>query len=279
MGTLRQAGHVVSVVLPCSNNSGMAKAYNFGKVLRPYHYTPPTIDGNDASEPWILVDGTPASCVQLGIYHLFSDRAPVDLVISGPNYGHNLTSVYNLASGTLGGGLEAALCGKRAVSLSFAFGDHLVPGDDGVHSTELIAAASRLSLRLIERLFQDWHAAVEVYHINIPPLSAPWDPPPVFWTTAVRSSLSTASIFQPLETDCRPGAVSDENALQPVRWAPRFTDVKKSLDDAPPGTDAWALKRGFIGLVGTDKRLLHRMLTIESKNHPYASVSTRDSSS
>lgn len=246
--TLRGAGHLASVVIPSTNNSGAAKAYNFGKILQPYRYYPPSADGEESPESWILVDGTPASCVQLGIYHLLLDLPPIDLVISGPNYGHNLTSVYNLASGTLGGALEGALYGKKAVSLSFAFGNHLVPGDDGIHSTDLINAACKVAARLIERLYENWHQDVEVYHINVPLLSAPWRAPRVVWTTAVRSSMSSPSIFRPAGDVCPvPTGLSQQDILQAVRWAPQFTDVKRSIDDSPPGTDAWALKQGFIG--------------------------------
>jgi tubulin---tyrosine ligase len=257
--TLCEAGHEVSVVLPTHNNSGMAKAYNFGKVLQPRRYTAPNIH---YSEPWILVDGSPASCVQLGIYHLSQDRAPVDLVVSGPNYGHNLTSVYNLSSGTLGGGLEGALCGKRAVSLSFAFGDHLIPGEDGDHGAELIGIACKFSIRLIERLYEAWHPTVELYHVNVPLLSAPWDPPPVVWTTAVRSSLSSPSIFRPMKATLEPAGIGEEDAMLPMMWAPRFTDVKRSIEKAPPGTDAWALRQGFIGSVDNTQWLMPKMLTM-----------------
>ncbi|KAI9853378.1 MAG: hypothetical protein M1813_002370 [Trichoglossum hirsutum] len=91
----------------------MAKAYNFGQVLQPVYYTLDLADD----------DGS-------------NDRDPVDLAISGPNYRHNLTSVYNLASKTVGGAIEAALCRKKAVSLFFAFGNHKTPDDDGVHSPQ-----------------------------------------------------------------------------------------------------------------------------------------------
>jgi tubulin--tyrosine ligase len=224
----------------------MAKAYNFGQVLQPVYYTPDLVDDDDGGDctpdRWILVNGTPASCAQLGVHHLFQDRGPVDLVISGPNYGHNLTSVYTLASGTVGGAMEAALCGKKAVSLSFAFGNCGTPGDDGVHSAELIATASRISIDLIENLVREPRSDVEVYHINVPPLRSTL-PPQVVWTTAVRSSLSSPSIFRPLDEH------GTSSSLQAFKWAPKFSDVRRSLEDSPPGTDAWALKEGYIGLV------------------------------
>ncbi|KAI9766496.1 MAG: hypothetical protein M1840_006453 [Geoglossum simile] len=244
---LQQAGHVTSVVLPSVQNSGMAKAYNIGQTLQPEYYLPDLTDDDPTPDRWILVSGTPASCVQLGVHHLFQDRGPVDLVISGPNYGHNLTSVYTLASGTVGGAMEAALCGKMAVSLSFAFGNHQAPADEGVHSADLIATASRISVNLIEKLAQEPRNDVDVYHINVPRLQST-PPPQVVWTTVARSSLSSPSIFQILQPpDERETSIP--SGLPAFNWAPRFTDVNRILEESPPGTDAWALRKGYIGFV------------------------------
>ena len=37
--------------------------------------------------PWVLVNSTPATCAQIGISHFFQERGPIELVVSGPNYG------------------------------------------------------------------------------------------------------------------------------------------------------------------------------------------------
>jgi len=145
--------------------------------------------------------------------------------------------------------MEAALCGKKAVSLSWAFGNHQVPGDDGVHSAEVISAASRISLELIENLVREWREDVEVYHINVPRLRSA-QPPKVVWTTAARSSLTSSTIFRPL--DEHEGSVSASSSLQTFKWAPKFTDVKRTLEEGPFGTDVWALREGYIGLVAQD---------------------------
>ena len=119
-----------------------------GQILTPTYFRPGTLlkdDGVVSSEPfddgkeeWILVDGTPASCVQIGLYHEFKDRGPVDLVLSGPNFGRNTTAVFALSSGTIGGALEGAVCGKKAIALSYAF-------DSREHDAEILAAAAKLS--------------------------------------------------------------------------------------------------------------------------------------
>ena len=69
----------------------------------------------------------------------------MDLVVSGPNYGRNTTAVFALSSGTLGGALEAAVCKRRAVAVSYAFFSRN-------HDTGIIQKASRQSVRVIEAL-------------------------------------------------------------------------------------------------------------------------------
>ncbi len=96
----------------------------------------------EEEEEWVLVDGTPASAAQIGLRHFFRDRGPVDLVVSGPNYGRNSTAVFALSSGTLGGALEAAICRTRAVALSYAFFSRN-------HDPAVIDGASRHSVRVI----------------------------------------------------------------------------------------------------------------------------------
>lgn len=61
------------------------------------------------------VAGTPADCTRLGLYAF--TRGQVDLVISGPNRGTNL-SLDILYSGTVSAALEAAMLGYKAIALS-----------------------------------------------------------------------------------------------------------------------------------------------------------------
>ena len=153
-----------------------------GSTLECSSYTPAL--GN---QEWVLVDGTPASCVHVGLHHLFSDLPPVDLVVSGPNFGPNATTVYNLSSGTVGGALEAALCGKKAIAISFASKDEQSP--------ELITTAARTSVRLIERLHRKWDQGVELYNINVP-MVANVGTCQVLYTRALPSYWTTGSLYR-----------------------------------------------------------------------------------
>ena len=59
--------------------------------------------------------------------------------------------MFSLSSGTLGGALEAAVCKRRAIALSYAFFSRN-------HDPEIIAGASKLSVKLIDYLYKNWDA-------------------------------------------------------------------------------------------------------------------------
>lgn len=179
---LQAAGHQTSVVLPDNPRSWIGKAHIVGSTLECSYYTPAPGD-----DEWVLVTGTPASCTQLGLYHLFQDRPPPDLVISGPNFGRNATTIYNLSSGTVGGALEAALCQKKAIALSFASKDKQPP--------TVINAAVRHSVKLIETLYDNWGSEVELYNINVPMIPDVEDHD-IFYTQAMRSTWSSGCLYQ-----------------------------------------------------------------------------------
>lgn len=116
---------------------------------------------NSPNNEWTLLDGTPASCANVGIHHLFKEKGPVDLVLSGPNFGRNSTALYIMSSGTVGAAMEGALCGVKSIGLSFAY-------DDRKHVPAHITEASRISVKLIEYLYENWDKEAQLYSINVP---------------------------------------------------------------------------------------------------------------
>ncbi|KAK4242750.1 survival protein sure-like phosphatase/nucleotidase [Achaetomium macrosporum] len=226
------------------------------------HNRPSTRPG---TEEWILVDGTPASCVQIGLYHFFRDRGPVDLVVSGPNYGRNTTAVFALSSGTLGGALEAAVCRHRAIALSYAFFSRN-------HDTSIIQKASRQSVRVIEALARDWptDGSVDLYSVNVPLLER-LEEGKVLFTEMLQNYWGSGSCFTEVdgsvdgeeeeeeriregEGEAEEEAAGGANGAaqgkmachthKHFKWSPRFADVYQSVDEAPPGNDGWAVKEG-----------------------------------
>lgn len=267
-----------------------------GQSIKPTYYRPPppstpsdpanvSVESNDQGttsthplpqhaddEEWILVDSTPASCIQIGLYHYFQERGPIDLVISGPNYGRNTTAVFALSSGTLGGALEAAVCGVKSIALSYAFFDRN-------HDPLVIAATSRASVKVIEHLAKTWEKGVQVYTVNTPLLEGV-EKTKVMWTHMLQNQWESGSCFTevqvPESEDADPTeaeaeirrAESSSGGKKPnltgkeeeangknahvrythkhFKWSPRFKDVYDSVERSSPGNDGWAVKEGYI---------------------------------
>jgi len=267
VSTLKDHGHLVSVVLPHTQRSWIGKAHIVGQTLTPTYFRPGTIledNGNtsnrpfnDGKEEWVLIDGTPASCTQIGLHHLFQDRPPIDLVLSGPNYGRNTTAVFALSSGTIGGAMEGAVSGKRAIALSYAF-------DSREHDPEIIGAASKLSTKLVEKLVADWPDDVHLYSINVP-LKKGVENAKIIYTEMLQNQWSSGGSFTklPEEAEDRDPEVEeqkirdDQSSNEEVgekqskrshhkfKWAPNFGDVKKSVEEAGHG-DGWAVVQGHV---------------------------------
>lgn len=276
---LQKAGHTVSVCLPDTQRSWIGKAHMIGQTLKPLYYRPSeAVHGETAQgtthrlpsssghvEEWILIDGTPASCVQIGLHHFFQDRGPVDLVISGPNYGRNSTAVFALSSGTLGAAMEAAVCKQRAIALSFAFFTRN-------HDVDIIEAACRHSLRVIDALWKQWptDGSVDLYSVNVPLVEGIEGHKTVV-TELLQNYWREGGCFEEIE-----GAADDEHDEEEkiregvggeadasgssvvkdgdrakeghkhkhFKWAPKFADVYKSVEESGPGNDGWAVKEG-----------------------------------
>ncbi|KAL3427998.1 5'/3'-nucleotidase SurE [Phlyctema vagabunda] len=288
--TLQEAGHIVSVVLPNQQRSWIGKAHMIGQTVKPTYFRPGTLHKDDGTvhsrplptgskeqEEWILVSGTPASCVQIGLYHYFKERGPIDLVVSGPNYGRNSTAVFSLSSGTLGGALEAAVCKRRAIALSYAFFTRN-------HDPQIIAGASNLSVRLIEHLYKNWGENVDLYTINVP-LVENVETKKVFWTQMLQNYWGPGSCFEEVEDEepvpedeeqkIREGeAVSEQNGNgsdagrhthKHFKWSPRFTDVYKSVEEAGPGNDGWVVKEGFTSVTPLKANFMHAAAVTEGE--------------
>ncbi|CAK7267887.1 hypothetical protein SEPCBS119000_002779 [Sporothrix epigloea] len=317
---LQQAGHLVSVCLPHTQRSWIGKAHIIGQTVEPTYYRPPPPSqtpagiaprdgepdnsgtlhtrphrqaagaetvGDAAPEEWVLVNGTPASCVQIGLYHVFRERPPIDLVLSGPNYGRNTTAVFALSSGTLGGALEGATCNKPSIALSYAFFNKN-------HDRDIIAEASRHSVRVIEALYKQWpqDRSVDLYSVNVPLLAGVSSHKVVYasilqnyWReggcfvaedvtedTAEVAGASAAeeakiraseeasgeaaagapSVEEPVSAAV-PGAATPGSGHTPLthrhfKWQPHFSDVYRSVDEAQPGNDGWAVREGLTSI-------------------------------
>jgi tubulin--tyrosine ligase len=225
-------------------------------------------------KPWVLVNSTPATCSQLGLAHCFKDRKPIDLVVSGPNYGRNTTAIFALSSGTLGAALEAAVCGAKAIAISFAFFDRL-------NDPKIVAQSCRQGVRVIEYLAKQQWDAGRVYTVNVP-VKDGVEKQPVVWTEMLQNQWSSSSCF-----DETAGVVEDADAEETklrkqeskggenpsqgqtdtqedskweprhYKWAPKFKDVYESVERAGPGNDGWAVQQGQTSVTALKANFSH----------------------
>ncbi|KAL2871061.1 5'/3'-nucleotidase SurE [Aspergillus lucknowensis] len=289
VNALQVAGHLVSVAIPAASRSWIGKAHIIEAPLKATYvppdafqndgtwdetYNPPTLLQDRKVDPeWVVItNGTPASCVQLGLYNLFADRPPVDLVISGPNHGRNASTIYNLSSGTVGGALEAATCGKRGIAISF--------GSKDEQPMDIIQAAARLAVRIVDHLYKNWDERVELYNLNIPMREDVETRPvlytrtlPYYWARGylyaevagdnlkVHAAVSTNGTTGPDQggrtvsngiSGVTNGVKATTNGVNPsshfrernFKWAAELTDMKKALQASEEGTDAHAVLNG-----------------------------------
>ena len=128
----------VWVVAPETNQSGASHSLTLQRPLRVRSY------GLD--DKWHAVDGTPTDCVLLAVRSIIKDK-PIDLVLSGVNWGGNLADDVTY-SGTIAAAMEATLFNIKAFALSQVFrGRHDIRWE----------TAERYAPDLIRKLFPlDW---------------------------------------------------------------------------------------------------------------------------
>ncbi|TRM66341.1 survival protein sure-like phosphatase/nucleotidase [Schizophyllum amplum] len=285
-------GFDVKVVLPSSQKSWIGKAFHIKEITTGQYYYPTEPHGygeiSDVSRPlkegevaeWVLLDATPASCANVGLYNLYPGQ--VDYVISGPNLGRNTSAAFSLSSGTIGAALSGALTGARALALSYG---HVAPTTPDTW----VDAAHELAIRIIRQLTSDWdaqhgscagdaqhsispsNAGNSLYSINIPLIEALFTNRslPVCWTTLWRNSYST--LFKPVKVAPAtanatatniPAAGPDAPDVDPAelkgkasnvygqplafKWSPAMEGlIRPDPSTLPEGTDAWAIHNGY----------------------------------
>lgn len=174
-----QLGWDVRVVVPSSQKSWVGKSYIIGSTITAHYFYPKGEDGSEGEltdlprpvvkgedPPWVLVDGTPATCSNLALYSLWPNET-FDLVIAGPNYGRNTSTAFALSSGTIGSAMAASLSGIPSIALSFGFmTGHKPPGD------AIVQGAILASCKLVSKLWEvGWGSGedrIGVYSVNVP---------------------------------------------------------------------------------------------------------------
>lgn len=99
----------VTVVVPMEEQSWTGKCMTRFRPL----YVDEILLGDTRA---FCVDGAPADCVNLGLYHLVPKKP--DLIVSGINIGRNTGVGFAVSSGTVGGCLEGNIAGIPGIALS-----------------------------------------------------------------------------------------------------------------------------------------------------------------
>lgn len=177
----------LSIVVPSQQRSWIGKAHFAGKTLNttyiytkvsthsenlrindfegPFYSPEPTYVKDLGYQEWCLVDSTPAACADLGLHHIYAERksSPIDIVISGPNFGKNSSNLYILTSGTVGAAMEAVTHDVKAIAISYAFLDLN-------HKYHVLKEAAKISVRLIKKLYKllQEQKEIDLFSVNIP---------------------------------------------------------------------------------------------------------------
>ena len=120
------------------------------------------------------LDGTPADCVNVGVYHVCEPRP--DLVVSGINIGINAGVGFLFASGTIGACLEANIAGIPAIALSQSLEPSVFQGWTAqrrmpeAEEERLRHQTERLLGRVFDLLFarEDFWREPVTWNVNLP---------------------------------------------------------------------------------------------------------------
>jgi 5'-nucleotidase len=115
------------------------------------------------------VDGTPADCVQIGLYEVLDTKPR--MVVSGINTGPNTGHGRILSSGTVGAAMEAAIDGIAAVSSSLSFTSDQYKSTDFHDAANyyLFEQAVLITARIVDLAFDnELDDSVDILSLNIP---------------------------------------------------------------------------------------------------------------
>jgi 5'/3'-nucleotidase SurE len=232
---LQKAGHSVSVVLPDGQRSWIGKAHLINEDVK---CTP----SQAADEKgWVLVNSTPAACVHVGLHHCPLDQGPVDVVISGPNFGYNASALFSLSSGTLGAAFEATLCRKRAVALSYS--------QARTNHPDAISATARHSVKIIESLVNQWPEGDQslLYSINIP-VSVDIASREIVWTETLQNFWGLKGAFVDVQESLSPISSSESTPARTctrlLKWNPDLDYKTRTTSGPQPYQDVVVLDQG-----------------------------------
>ena len=197
----------VTVVAPDRERSAVGRALTLHRPLR----------CEKVDQNWYAVDGTPTSCVYIGIHAIMKEKP--DMVLGGINKGPNLGEDITY-SGTVSVAMEGALLGIPAVAFSLAtFNDF--------QWQSAAAWASRIARNVLDKGLPQGCCL----NVNIPNL-------PYHEIKGVKVTKQGKKAYTEKVEERRDpwGRVYYWIGGEEPNWVPE------------PGTDYWAVKNGFISI-------------------------------
>jgi len=154
--------YTVTAVAPDRGRSWIGKAITTKQELKVKKIT------YDNVEIFVL-NGTPADCVQIGLYDLVPHRPK--MVISGINIGLNIGKARTLSSGTIGAAIEGAIDGVRSLAASLSIPialrdkktDFYIPKNNVVFEN-----AAKITTKVITIILDKAFRDVDLFSLNIP---------------------------------------------------------------------------------------------------------------
>jgi 5'-nucleotidase len=199
----------VTVVAPDRDRSGASNSLTLDQPVRV----------SRMDNGYYRVAGTPTDCVHLALSGML-DYEP-DIVVSGINNAANLGDDV-IYSGTVSAAMEGRFLGLPAIAVSLVTRDH---------NAEHFDSAADAVVLLMQRLLVDPLPADTILNVNVPDL--PWSRIQGFEVTRLGKRHRSAPAIQ--QTDPRG---------RPIWWIGPVGEI----DDAGPGTDFDAIRRGFISV-------------------------------
>ncbi|MCX6670847.1 MAG: 5'/3'-nucleotidase SurE [Euryarchaeota archaeon] len=152
----------VTAVVPDRGRSWIGKAITTKKELKIKKIT---YDGIEM----FLLNGTPADCVQIGLYDIVTIRPK--MIISGINIGLNIGKARTLSSGTIGAAIEGSIDGVRSLASSLSIPvtlrdkktDFYTPKNNMLFENA-VKITTKVTTIIMNKAFRD----VDLFSLNIP---------------------------------------------------------------------------------------------------------------
>lgn len=168
--SLKAAGYDVIMVAPISQRSGFGGQFDLpttqnlasgGEFDYPPSGAPSWNHEKDDMNLWYF-NGTPSSCVAFALNHIlpkYYNGKTVDLVVSGPNEGTNLSPGFYTLSGTMGASYSAVLRGIPAIAFSGSNSNNSFFKDDASKESDPSFSPNILAkkvVQLVDALFASY---------------------------------------------------------------------------------------------------------------------------